>query len=139
MPMMEREAHPALSGLSSHTRMEPTVSSNLQTRQLLPESIVQTLLAVVQQLVSELHPHQHNARTVTLDSALERDLGLDSLGQMELVVRLERAFGVQLPEQVLATAEVLRDLVQAVHRASTGTVLHVPTAVESNVVDAVDG
>src|SRR5262249_35354722 len=29
--------------------------------------------------------------------------------------------------------------VQAVHRASTGTVLHVPTAVESNVVDAVDG
>jgi len=93
----------------------------------------------VQQLAIELHPHKHNALTITLDSALERDLGFDSLGRMELLLRLERAFGVQLPEQVLATAEVLRDLVEAVHRSSIGTALRLPTAVETGVSEAPDG
>jgi acyl carrier protein len=119
--------------------MEPTVSSEPQAQQRTPDAITQMLLAVVQQLAIELHPHKHNALTVTLDNALERDLGFDSLGRMELLLRLERAFGVQLPEQVLATAEVLRDLVEAVHKASIGTVLRVPTAVEGGVSEAADG
>jgi acyl carrier protein len=119
--------------------MEPTVSSELQAQQRTSDAITQTLLTVVQQLAIELHPHKHNALTVTLDSTLERDLGFDSLGRMELLLRLERAFGVQLPEQVLATAEVLRDLVAAVHKASIGTVLRVPTAVETGVSKAADG
>ena len=115
------------------------MSSEPQAQQRTPDTITQTLLTVVQQLAIELHPHKHNALTVTLDSALERDLGFDSLGRMELLLRLERAFGVQLPEQVLATAEVLRDLVEAVHRASIGTGLRVLTAVETSVNEAVDG
>jgi acyl carrier protein len=119
--------------------MEPTVSSEPQAQQRTPDALTQTLLTVVQQLASELHPHKHNALTVTLDSALERDLGFDSLGRMELLLRLERAFGVQLPEQALATAEVLRDLVEAVHKASTGAALRVPTAVETGVSEAADG
>src|SRR5712691_7933384 len=119
--------------------MEPTVSSEPQAQQRMPDVITQTLLTVVQQLAIELHPHKHNALTVTLDSALERDLGFDSLGRMELLLRLERAFGVQLPEQMLATAEVLRDLVEAVHKASIGTALRIPTAVETGVSEAVDG
>src|SRR5262245_45213707 len=119
--------------------MELTVSSEPQAQQHTPDVLTQTLLTVVQQLALELHPHKHNALTVTLDSALERDLGFDSLGRMELLLRLERAFGVQLPEQVLATAEVLRDLVEAVRKASIGTGLRVPTAVETGVSEAVDG
>src|SRR5262245_35005758 len=119
--------------------MEPTVSSESQAQQRTPAAITQTLLTVVQQLAVELHPHKHNALTVTLDSALERDLGFDSLGRMELLLRLERTFGVQLPEQVLATAEVLRDLITAVHKASIGTALRVPTAVETGVSEAADG
>ena len=115
------------------------MSSEPQAQQRTPDAITQMLLAVVQQLAIELHPHKHNALTVTLDSALERDLGFDSLGRMELLLRLERAFGVQLPEQVLATAEVLRDLVAAVHKASIGTALRVPTAVETGVSEATDG
>jgi acyl carrier protein len=119
--------------------MEPTVSSEPQAQPRTPDAITEMLLAVVQQLAIELHPHKYNALTVTLDSALERDLGFDSLGRMELLLRLERAFGVQLPEQVLASAEVLRDLVEAVHKASIGTVLRVPTAVESGTSEAADG
>jgi acyl carrier protein len=57
------------------------------------------------------------ARQVAADASLERDLGLDSLGRAELVARLERSFGVRLPEQVLANAETLADLARAVAAA----------------------
>jgi len=49
---------------------------------------------------------------VTLDSSLDRDLGLDSLARVELILRLEREFGVSLPEQALAAAETPRDLLR---------------------------
>lgn len=49
----------------------------------------------------------------TLDMSLERDLGLDSLAKIELLLRIERAFGVQLPEEALARAETPRDLLDA--------------------------
>ncbi|MEE1545366.1 MAG: AMP-binding protein, partial [Alphaproteobacteria bacterium] len=48
---------------------------------------------------------------------LERDLGLDSLGRVELLMRLEQGFEVQLPEQLLASAESPRDLLRAVANA----------------------
>src|SRR4029079_13771634 len=47
---------------------------------------------------------------VTLDSSLERELGLDSLARVELVLRLEREFVTSLPEQALASSETPRDL-----------------------------
>ena len=49
---------------------------------------------------------------VALDSALERDLGIDSLGRVELLLRAERAFGVSLPENALVSAETPRDLLR---------------------------
>ncbi len=70
------------------------------------------LLQVVAAVVEELHPGQ--AVDVTLDSAIDRELGLDSLARVELVARTERAFGVALPDQVLATMETPRDLLRAV-------------------------
>src|SRR6185503_2501900 len=76
-----------------------------------------TLLATLQSLVAELHPRQA-PRPVRLDSALERDLGLDSLARAELLLRLEAAFGVALPEKLLAEAETPRDLLQAIERAA---------------------
>src|SRR5262244_1073937 len=102
---------------SHYMPMESRVPTEPQVYQSTHDTTTQALLDIVQQLALELHPHKHQALTVTLDSALERDLGFDSLGRMELLLRLERAFGVQLPEQVVVTAEVPRDLVQAVHSA----------------------
>ena len=79
---------------------------------------VEVLLGVVRQLLSELHPHRSNPAPVTLDSLLDRDLGFDSLERMELLHRLEQAFGVHLPEQDVVGAEVPRDLWHALRRAS---------------------
>ena len=55
---------------------------------------------------------------VTLDTRLEQDLGLDSLSRMELLHRIERAFGVSLPEQALVSAETPQDLLLFLRRAA---------------------
>jgi len=74
---------------------------------------VEAMLAQMRQLALELHPRRKHSLRVTLDSALDDDLGFDSLSRVELLLRLERAFGINLPEQVLANAETPRDLWQA--------------------------
>src|SRR4029077_17671261 len=68
------------------------------------------LLAVVAQVAREARPNV--TAHVTLDSSLEKDLGLDSLARVELVLRLEKEFGASLPEQALATSETPRDLLR---------------------------
>ena len=68
------------------------------------------VLAVVAAVAREARP-SFNAY-VALDSSLERDLGLDSLARVELVLRLEREFGASLPEQALASSETPRDLLR---------------------------
>lgn len=74
----------------------------------------EAVLTLVRRVASELHPHRGDTPSATLDSLLERDFGFDSLGRVEILQRIERAFGVRLPEQLLATAETPRDLLRAV-------------------------
>ncbi|HEY9421587.1 MAG TPA: AMP-binding protein, partial [Thermoanaerobaculia bacterium] len=73
----------------------------------------EAVLDVVQGLVRELQPQRQSWRSLTLDASLERDLGLDSLGRVELLARLERSFGARLPEELLGSAETPRDLLQS--------------------------
>src|SRR3989337_4269714 len=76
------------------------------------------LSRLVRDLVWGLHPERQRRVTVTLDSDLDRDLGLDSLGRAELVLRIDRAFKVRLPDQLLADASTPRDLLQALLAAA---------------------
>jgi acyl-CoA synthetase (AMP-forming)/AMP-acid ligase II/acyl carrier protein len=71
------------------------------------------LLELVRRLAAELR-RQSGVAPVSLDSLLDRDLGFDSLARVELLARIEQAFGVSLPEQALVTAETPRDLLRAV-------------------------
>src|SRR5687767_407843 len=57
------------------------------------------------------------AASATLDSAFDRDLGLDSLALAELLRRVEAALGVNLPPQLIATATAPRDVLVEVRRA----------------------
>jgi 1-acyl-sn-glycerol-3-phosphate acyltransferase len=75
---------------------------------------VARLLDAVRDVATELHPRQRLPGPVTLDSSLDRDLGLDSLARVELVARVERIFDVALAEQVFSSVETPRDLVRAV-------------------------
>ncbi|NIQ95298.1 MAG: AMP-binding protein, partial [Desulfuromonadales bacterium] len=77
------------------------------------------LREVVGRLVEEFHPGLLSHQEVTLDSSLDRDLGLDSLARVELLGRIEKAFGVSLSERALADAETPRDLLRALGAGSS--------------------
>ena len=67
---------------------------------------------VVAGLVSELADGA--GRRLNLDDSLDRDLGISSLERVELLLRLERAFGVRLADSVMAEAATPRDLMTAI-------------------------
>ena len=73
------------------------------------------LLGIASAMLRELRP-AGSAPRPGLDDSLERDLGFDSLSRAELVQRIERAFAVRLPEGLAASAQTLRDLLDAVRR-----------------------
>src|SRR3981189_3300927 len=70
------------------------------------------LLDVVRVLVSELG-HQTALASVGPAAHLERELGLGSLERVELLLRIEQAFGARLDDRVLAEAETVQDLISA--------------------------
>ncbi len=83
------------------------------------KNTAEALVQLVQKLSAELHRQQAPLLGVSLDSTLDHDLGLDSLARMELIARIERHFGVALPDRAFVEAETPRDLLQAILRASS--------------------
>ncbi|MQA24339.1 MAG: AMP-binding protein [Micromonosporaceae bacterium] len=75
-----------------------------------------TVLETVRRLVAELRAGGSEV-AVSLDSALEVDLGLDSLAVAELRTRLEQACGVTLPDQALTRGGTVTDWVELVAEA----------------------
>lgn len=84
--------------------------------------IASELLEIVRALAEELHPHLRRTQEVSLDDDLDRDLGFDSLGRAELILRLDRAFKVRLPDHLLGDANSPRDLLIAVRAAGPARV-----------------
>ncbi len=82
------------------------------------------LLDVVRALVSELG-HQSALASVSPAAHLERELGLGSLERVELLLRLEQAFGTRLDESVLAEANTVQDLISAL--SATGSMPESPS------------
>ena len=76
------------------------------------QSAEQELLAIVRQLLGELGSGEAAGRA-TLDSSLDRDLGLGSLERVELLMRVERRFGARLPDEVAQRADSLREFLTA--------------------------
>ena len=74
------------------------------------------LIAVVRELVRELAPQRLKRGDVTLASSLDRDLGIDSLGRTELVLRIERKFRVRLAVDAVAEMDTVADLLQGGRR-----------------------
>ena len=93
-----------------------------------PDDTAGVLLETVRRFAAESHIRSGGEIPVTLDSSFEKDLGLDSLGRVELLMRIERAFGISLPEQLLVSAETPRDLLRAVLVAAPATATAAITA-----------
>ncbi|NJN46210.1 MAG: AMP-binding protein [Candidatus Competibacteraceae bacterium] len=78
------------------------------------EQTAALLLETITALVREAR--QGRVGLISLDSHLERDIGLDSLSRAELLLRLERDFAIELPQTALITEtprELLRLLLTA--------------------------
>ncbi|MDO9232962.1 MAG: AMP-binding protein [Methylotenera sp.] len=89
------------------------------------------LLNIVRELARELRPSANDMERLTLDHALERDFGLDSLARVELLTRIEREMGIKLAEAAFAEAETPRDLLRKMaSEAHAG----VPTQAEAPAV-----
>src|SRR5580704_2159949 len=80
-------------------------------------------LASVRQLLVELGGARGMEELVARGTKahLERELGLGSLERVELMLRLGDACGVRLPDRVVAEADTVQDLVEAVLREESVT------------------
>ena len=93
-----------------------------------PTAVERQVLDIVGGLVAELGGRP---APPALDDRLDRDLGISSLERVELLLRLERAFGVRLNETVMADAETPHALVLALADAVPSEGL-APTLPESH-------
>lgn len=82
----------------------------------------QDLIERVESLARELNP-QRQAGALHAHSVLERDAGIDSLARVQLMERLEQAYGVRLDESQLFAAETIADL----HQLLSGSAEWSPT------------
>lgn len=76
------------------------------------------LYGVIRDLTLELHPRWDKTLEVRDESDLDADLGLDSLARAELLLRLNREFGIDLSDQLIVEATTAGDISEAVLAAS---------------------
>jgi fatty-acyl-CoA synthase len=80
------------------------------------------VLELLRRLLEELGSHGAVA-DLSEKSNLDRDLGLGSLERVELLARIEGAFGARLPDRIAAEASTPQDLIEAVLRAPGSPVI----------------
>ncbi|MBX3189916.1 MAG: acyl carrier protein [Labilithrix sp.] len=69
------------------------------------------LLAVFQRTATEVAEKDFNS---VAETAKISELGIDSLGMLEIIGSLERELKVQIPDEALAGVETVKDLLNAV-------------------------
>lgn len=90
---------------------------NNETESTRREDVQTATLETLRGLLAELRPGAIEPRAVGLESHLDRDLALDSLARAELLLRLNRQFGVALPERLIGEAETAQDFLTAILQA----------------------
>jgi non-ribosomal peptide synthetase component F len=85
---------------------------------LAADHVAVAVLHIAEELALELRPQLEGRLHITAQSRIERDLGIDSLGRLELSARLEQALDARLSTRVINEAETLADLATAVLASS---------------------
>jgi fatty-acyl-CoA synthase len=89
------------------------ITTPISTKSVESESAEGQTLGVVRELLLELGSVRA-AESLSMDSLLDRDLGLGSLERVELLVRLEARFKTRLPEELAQEAETPADWARAI-------------------------
>jgi 1-acyl-sn-glycerol-3-phosphate acyltransferase len=95
------------------------------------------LLAVIRELVGEVHPHWKNLH-FRPNTLLEQELGLDSMARLELHVRLEQALKVSLPDGAAVCSMTPDDLMQAIQAELSGDSSYLVCAEDTGAGSAAD-
>ncbi len=74
------------------------------------------VLQIVREFAADLG-NDRALRAVNLQAVLDKDLGFGSLERVELMLRLQQNFSVQLPERLVFDAKSVKDLTEAIAKA----------------------
>ncbi|MBI3665937.1 MAG: AMP-binding protein [Acidobacteria bacterium] len=85
----------------------------MATTQTAPHLVEEQTLEIVRDLLRELGS-QRAAETASLHSSFDRDLALGSLERVELLVRCEARFDIQLPDEIAQEAETPGEWARAI-------------------------
>ena len=85
------------------------------------QDIEQALIAETSQFLAELSTEAKVCK-ISLDTDLERELGIDSIKKVELFHRIEATFDITLPEKLLSQAATLQDFVVPITKAGPSQV-----------------
>ena len=96
------------------------------------------LLELLGELVHEMQPDL-SPDDMTWESRLDRDLGLDSVSRVELLMRLEQRFDVRVREEELAVAETPTDLLNLIRQSNRGSVWKVEPLIETPPLEPAGG
>ncbi len=72
-------------------------------------------------IIETLAKHAKLERQIVLTDHIELDLGVDSLGRVELTMALEQALNNHIPEDILAKASTVKDLILEIEKLAPGT------------------
>ncbi len=87
---------------------EAVPSSAIGTQDFVSPAIAQIVMEHVRTIAKE------RAKTLSLDSNIVTDLGLDSLERLQIASSLDETFGGRFPEDVLAEIETVREVASAI-------------------------
>jgi hypothetical protein len=76
--------------LIENLREEPAIDVAAPTNR----GVSAKFMAIVRDLIWELYPHRRRFTAIELDNDFDKDLGLDSLGRAELILRVDKAFKI---------------------------------------------
>ena len=89
--------------------------------------------SVGRKIVEALHKHLKLERKISPADHLELDLGIDSLGRVELVMALEQALNIRMPDELMAKVFTVKEVILAIERlvlseeAQGGAIPHIKT------------
>ena len=104
---------------------EPRVIAGIEgalpsSNELSPESVFLIKSEVGIKILECLREHSGIVRPIALEDSLELDLGIDSLGRIELGSRLEAAFGVEIKNAVISKSFSVKGLISRITDALVG-------------------
>ena len=72
-------------------------------------------------VIEVLAKHAKLERQISLADSLELDLGIDSLGRMELTMVLEQALNIHMQNELIANASTVKELILEIEKLAPGT------------------